>query len=223
MSATESTAESILRSAIDVVESGGAVDDPVFATAVLNAAADVSRRLPVTQHPLGFLHLDLSNLVDRRTARLHLWTEDFLAMADPLGRLHDHTWELRSAVLVGELTDHVLVPVQDAAGDYLAHVVHYEDLRNRIESSPERWSLDELQERTVRQGQSYNLAPRLVHRTEVFVLPTATLVVPVERGGPGPTVFAPRQLRCIEAASRVPIDARVAEVALRSAAKSVTV
>lgn len=167
--------------------------------------------------------MDLSSLAPSGTARLHLWTDHFMARADPLGRLHDHTWELRSAVLVGELTDHVLTPVRDREGEYLAHVVHYGKASNRIESLDGRWRLDELRTRAVRQGQSYDLAPRQVHRTEVSQLPTATLVVPIEHGGPGPKVFAPHHLLDTEVARRSPIDARVAETALRSAARSARV
>lgn len=218
MSETELSAQDVLRVAIDLVDLGAALD-PGFARDVLNAAAELSSGLPVTQHPLGFMHLDLSGLAAGGAARLHLWTEEFLARADPLGRLHDHTWELRSTVLVGELTDHVLDPVQDVAGEYTAHRVHYDKHGNQVESLPSRWRLDEFRVRSVRQGESYNLAPRLVHRTEVSVLPTATLVVPVEHGGQGPKVFAPHQLTGMGAAPREPIDAGAASSALRSAAK----
>jgi hypothetical protein len=219
MSSTKSSAEDLLRSTIALLESGGAVESATDAARILDAAAEAAAHFPVTQHPLGFLHLDLSGLSERGAARLHLWTEEFMAKADPLGRLHDHTWELRSTVLVGELTDHVLTPVPDGRGEYLAHVVHYDATGNRVGVRPGRWRLDEVDVRCVRAGQSYRLAPRLVHRTEISVLPTATLVLPIERGGPGPIVFAPQELADVRAAPRTPIDPRAATSALRLAAE----
>lgn len=214
----DSSPEEVLRSTIAHLESGAAIGLTASARHILEAAADMAALLPVTQHPLGFLHLDLSELSERGAARLHLWTKEFMAKADTLGRLHDHTWELRSTVLVGQLTDHVLRPVQDPSGEYLAHKVHYEATGNRVELRPGRWRLEEVDERTVPAGQSYQLAPRLVHRTEVSVLPTATLVRPFERGGQGPTVFAPRELSDVRAATRMQIDSRIASAALRRSA-----
>ncbi len=221
MSSIESSSEDLLRSTIALLETGGLVESAAHAANFLEAAADAAAHLPVTQHPLGFLHLDLSGLSERGAARLHLWAAEFIAMADPLGRLHDHTWELRSTVLAGELTDHVLTPAPDANGEYLAHVVQYGPAGNRVRVRPGRWRLDAVDVRHVRAGQHYRLAPRLVHRTEVSVVPTATLVLPIEHGGPGPTVFAPRELGDVRAAPRTPIEPRVAASALRVAARCV--
>lgn len=219
MFSTSSSAEDHLRSMIALLDSGGALKSATDAARILHAAAEAAAHLPVTQHPLGFLHLDLSALSARGAARLHLWTEEFMARADPLGRLHDHTWELRSTVLVGELTDHVLTPVGDSRGEYLAHVVHYGATGNRIEVRPGRWRLEEVDARVVRAGQSYHLGSRRVHRTEISVLPTATLVLPIEHGGPGPSVFAPQKLADVRAAPRTPIDPEFAASVLHLAAK----
>lgn len=218
MSGTRDSAEAMLRSTIALVESGGVVEGANHASRILAAAAVVARYLPVTQHPLGFLHLDLSELSEQRAARLHLWDAEFVARADPLGRLHDHTWELRSTVLAGELRDHVLAPVQDLRGEFVAHVVHYDPMGNRIEARPGRWRLDEVTVRHLHVGQSYHLPPRMVHRTEVSILPTATLVLPIERGGPGPVVFSPHNLTDVRAATRMPIDPAAAASALLRAA-----
>lgn len=219
MSGIESSVEELLRSTIALVESGGAVES---SARVLEAAALSATNLPVTQHPLGFLHLDLSGFSENGRARLHLWTEEFMSKADPLGRLHDHTWELRSTVLVGELTDHVLDPAPDPDGKYLAHVIRYDESGNSIEMRPGRWRLDEVEARRVLAGQNYQLPPRLVHRTEISSFPTATLVIPTEHGGPGPVVFAPHQITDARAAPRMPIEPRLAATALQLAAESCT-
>lgn len=172
-----------------------------------NVLAEVVEALPqirATEHPLGFAHLDLTAVLGTpfRT-RLHVWTQETMQWADALGTLHDHTWELRSVVLAGELTDTYLEPRQTTDGQYGAYQIQYGDTENTTVRLPGMWSLDEAGERTVLTGEIYTLPPRAVHRTTVVSFPTATLVVAKEFGGEGPMVFLPSDASELPAGQRV--------------------
>lgn len=203
----------LLGQATDAVSSGSGLS-ATSAAQVLRSVAGICAELAATQHPLGFLHVDLSPLVPCGSARLHLWNEEFVGQADPLGRLHDHTWELRSAVLAGSLVDHVLEPSSDPRGPLVAYAVRYGNHANQLERLAGHWRLEEVEARSVGVGSIYSLAAGLVHRTEVSELPTVTLVVPIERGGPGPRVFASSALKDVGAAPRRPVSAQAVRAAL---------
>jgi hypothetical protein len=192
---------------------------PPLAAELLREVLDELPRLVPRQHPLGFLHIDLSGAADVPGLRLHVWTDEFTRRADPLGRLHDHTWELRSAVLVGRLVDHVLEARPDVNGRWHAHRVSYASGGNSLEPVLGNWTLHETAARDVSAGQSYGLPPRRVHRTEVLAEPTATLVHAVSDGGPGlgPIVYAPPGLVAADAAPRPQVRPRAAGAAIEQA------
>jgi hypothetical protein len=127
--------------------------------------------------------------------------------ADPVGALHDHTWELRSAVLVGEVTDQYLTPREVTNGAYKAFRINYAEDGNKSELLDGLWDLDQDGLRTVRSGEVYALPPRVVHLSTVRSFPTATLVAAVDRGGSGPTVYVPLREPDIPAASRPSLSA----------------
>jgi hypothetical protein len=174
--------------------------ESALAKEVLNEVTRMIPLVPCTKHPLGFAHMELTSIVGGpfRT-RLHLWTRQTGAWADDLGSLHDHTWELRSAVLTGGLTDTYLEPRKDPSGEFAAYQIEYGKDNNTTLRLDGTWSLDERGRRTVRQGDVYSLRPRAVHRTNVERFPTATLVIANDLGGPGPKVFLPSAVKEIPA------------------------
>ena len=159
---------------------------------VLTEVRDAMPAVIGRQHPLGFLVLDLSQLTGIVGARLHIWKHPFVERADPLGRLHDHSWTLHSNVLAGALVDEVLAVQESEHGEYVGHQVVYGEPVNKLRPLDQKqFSLDVVQRREVLAGSTYTLAPQLVHRTNIRRLPTATLVVAVPGAGPGPIVYSP--------------------------------
>ena len=213
-----SPAPAALESALGLVDRVAPVP-PALARRALDEVAAALPLLAVRQHPLGFMHVDLEPVSGRAGARLHVWTGTFLAGADTLGRLHDHVWELRSAVLAGRLVDHVLEPEPAPLGEHRAYRVRYGPKGNALEPLPGRWSLRESAARERGRGQSYALAPGLVHRTEIVDLPTATLVLAVavlgDRGGP--SVYVPHGQGPGRAADRPPVPRGAALRAIEQA------
>lgn len=191
-------------------------------TALIQSCLEHLAAIPARQHPLGFLHLDLSDVSGRAGARLHVWDASFMTRADPLGRLHDHQWELRSAVLLGHLIDRALDPVADTEGDYTAHRVNYVETGNRLEPVAGRWSLHEREARELQRGDFYSLASRVVHATEIVTIPTATLVTAIDQGGPGPLVFTPRAHADFSAARRPSVPTGDVASALQSVLRILT-
>ena len=198
------------------------IDGPL-AKNVLVEVVNALPQIQATKHPLGFAHLELTTVLGTpfRT-RLHVWTQETMQWADVLGNLHDHTWELRSAVLTGELTDSFLEPREVPGGEYGAYQIQYGDAGNTTVRLPGRWSLDEAGVRTVLRGETYTLPPRIVHRTSVDCFPTATLVVAKEFGGDGPLVFLPGDARDIPAGQRVGLDTSWSSSALERAIDSLS-
>lgn len=133
--------------------------------------------IPVTRHPLGFVHYDLRGLVDLPEggfARLHVW-DATLAPPDPAGNVHDHTWSLTSAVLLGSLRDKTFKPVSNPRGEFAAVSVKYGDT-NSFEQA-DRYDLTKLTDRVFTRGDTYRISSRIVHESEPLGHPTVTLVV----------------------------------------------
>lgn len=134
-------------------------------------------QIPVTKHPLGFVHYDLSQLADLPSggfARLHIWDRE-LATPDPAGNIHDHTWHLTSAVLAGSLRDRTYLPCANAQGALTAVQVRYGET-NSFERAG-RYDLVPQSDRVVRKGDIYTIQSRIVHESEPLENPTVTFVV----------------------------------------------
>ncbi|SFT96213.1 hypothetical protein SAMN04487915_106147 [Arthrobacter sp. ov118] len=202
---------------------GGVGIDSALAREILEEMTHALPIVSATRHPLGFAHLELTNIVGGSfRTRLHLWTKETAAWADDLGSLHDHTWDLRSAVLTGGLTDIYLEPRQDPSGPFGAYQIEYGNDGNTTVQLDGRWSLDEREVRTVRQGDIYELRPRAVHCTTVERFPTATLVIAKDIGGPGPKVFLPGAAGEMPAGERAELDPDWMLMALRQAVESLS-
>ncbi|WP_307424752.1 hypothetical protein [Pseudarthrobacter defluvii] len=194
-----------------------------LARSILIEVAEALPQVQATEHPLGFAHLELTSVLGTSfRTRLHLWTQETRQWADELGSLHDHTWELNSAVLTGGLTDTYLEPRQTDDGQYGAYQIQYGSGRNTTIRLAGRWALDERGRRKVVAGETYKLPPRAVHRTVVDSFPTATLVIAREMGGEGPKVFLPGAASELPAGERMEIDPRWTYQALQRAIASLS-
>jgi hypothetical protein len=169
---------------------------------VLEVALESLGRVRASSHPLGFTHVDLSPLVPNASGavRLHMWSPDSLAAADPLGGTHDHTWGLTSTVLAGLLENVLLEISEDDLGDHAVVDVAYGDTVDLLIPRGRRVNVRERERQLVRAGGIYRMPPRAFHRTSVVEFPAATLVVatPLAVGDPQivtPFAIAPHGLQ----------------------------
>jgi hypothetical protein len=187
------TAREQIQAAVEVLARASAGDATlsVDARALLTSARDEVDGLNATQHPLGFLHLDLTPLAGpvASEVRLHVWTQDSVTHADELGMKHDHVWELKSVVLVGCLTDVTMTAVPDPNGEYGMAAVEYGVQADRARSDGGRFSVQTAATRRVRGGHWYSVPAGVLHETEVEEFPTATLVLARPQESRGPRVL----------------------------------
>jgi hypothetical protein len=159
---------------------------------VIESVAALLEQVAVFRHPLGFLHFELTPLVVTTGSpriRLHIWSETSLGWRDSLGLIHDHTWELRSLLLVGALTDVVLEAQTTPGGKFVGSRVRYSEAGTTIRRMDGSFHIREVQRRSVAPIHAYHLPPGSLHRTEVLGFPTATLVVATEANRNSASVY----------------------------------
>lgn len=179
----------------------------IDAGSLLRSVASLAPELDVFRHPLGFLHVELTPVADcppSQRVRLHVWSDVSNRWKDDLGSIHDHTWELRSLVLLGLLTDVTYEPKESPDGEHVASRVLYEESGTRIQRLEGRFVLRVVAELDVEAGHVYRLPPGTLHTTEVRKLPTATLVVSHETDRGSASVFGPRGSPGLGTPQRVP-------------------
>jgi hypothetical protein len=206
-----------LRRAVNMVRSSS--DGDVLALSsqqLLELISSKAGRFQAFRHPLGFIHAELTDLLDEHFAgmrvRAHIWTSP-CPESDVLGLVHDHMWQLKSCVLVGELTDLAIEAVADVRGSHDAIRVSYGQKNEFTHEG--RVNLREVQRRNVRPGQVYHIPSRRIHETVIDEAPVVTLLVSQDDppGSPGPLVFAPHPAELAGTAERSLISGReVAEI-----------
>lgn len=160
--------------------------------AVLDELIKATPNIQATRHPLGFTHLELTEILESRPGervRLHIWPSK--DAGDSAGNVHDHTWDLTSIVLFGELHDRDFSPRSTPDGPYRGSRVTYGDV-NAFDLVG-RYHLDEVRDRRVTAGHVYKVPPRIVHESEVVSVPTVTMVLAHEArpaSDPGPMIFS---------------------------------
>lgn len=153
--------------------------DGTWSDEILTEIARSIETIPVTRHPLGFVHYDLSgvaNLPSKGFARLHIWDQT-IAPTDPAGNIHDHTWHLTSAILVGALRDRTFTPRPNPKGSLSAVRVRYGKTNDFLPAG--RYDLVGLTDRVFTKGEIYRIPSRVVHESEPLEQPTVTFVVGV--------------------------------------------
>jgi hypothetical protein len=134
-------------------------------------------------HPLGFVHVDLSRalgLVWPWRIRLHLWEGYPERRRDGLGVLHDHSWNLYSRILIGELENRTYDFNPDNSGNaYLGMLAYTGDHEALISCTRGRFSRKSSLAVTI--GERYELPSGVLHKTLVKGLPLATVVISQEQ------------------------------------------
>lgn len=180
-----------LESALHSLRAG---DYPALAAhGVLTEALSNRDRISAWRHPLGFIHVELTDVVDAHPderLRLHIW-DNADGVRDDFGTLHDHVWNLRSAVLVGALRDDLFLAEPDPDGPYRGARVRYGASNSAAESS--RFRLTSVGSREICAPGGYEIPAGVIHMSTVDVVPTVTLVLgtddPVRMVG-GPLVLS---------------------------------
>lgn len=148
--------------------------------------------VPASDHPLGFLHIELSGMAELtggRRLRLHVWDEESPG-PDELGLYHDHTWALRSLVLAGGLQDSLYSVAYNAAGSTEEVMIEYgSEIQRSTESR--RADLGLLVTRQMYAGARYTVDAGIVHSTATLLRPTVTLVMTSLTASKTARVFAP--------------------------------
>lgn len=133
-------------------------------------------QIPVSLHPLGFVHFDLSAFFpseERSFARLHLW-DPRLSPPDQGGSMHDHTWRLFSWLIAGSLQNRNYNPVQDDRGEYSGTRVQYGATNSFFAAG--RFSLQLLEDRILGPGSTYDIPSRIVHESHLLSQTALTFV-----------------------------------------------
>jgi hypothetical protein len=150
------------------------------AVSLLQEIAGGRARFPAVRHPLGFLYAPLLREWPR-ALRLHIWLPDAPRPQLTTSPIHDHTWQLTSFVVCGELENrtihvedardptHRIFEIRGAGGDDLLEPT--ERLVRFGCSGVER----------VRQGGRYVVAAGQFHFTEVAEGVTTATIVLAER------------------------------------------
>lgn len=179
----------------------------VDAAALLRWMFNRVEALKAFQHPLGFVHVNLDNVLrlgEGEQCRLHLWPSPDVE-PDPLGSLHDHAWSGKSVVILGCLSDAIFDASCDAEGPYEARRVHYAASNSFTDEGLHR--LTQSFERKITRNHIYLLPPRIVHASKVLLAPTATLLFTQgpRPGEPGPLVYRKRGLSGEGTSVRTPL------------------
>jgi hypothetical protein len=150
------------------------------AVAVLRALV-AHREPPPTAfaHPLGFIYLPLLRMPDA-TLRLHIWHDDGDARRlgdDEISAMHDHTWDMTSYVICGELRN-VLVDVvpEAAAPTHRVFEIHGRGDVDEIRPTETVVRIADTREDKVSAGQTYQMGSDLIHCTRPGPGVVATLV-----------------------------------------------
>jgi hypothetical protein len=156
----------------------GAIEDSIDWLSLMNYVEARSGQLRCTQHPLGFVHIELTPVAplrDTERLRLHYWPHAG-SSPDEAGTLHDHVWKLASVVAAGTLCDRTFRVVPDTAGTYKGIAVEYGHSSNRFTDCG-RFELAVERELVVQPGQIYRIPSRTVHDSEVVDAPAVTFVL----------------------------------------------
>ena len=148
--------------------------------ALLTHVADKLRdgSIKAVKHPVGFMLIDLSELVNTEPFhqyRLHVWSAD-QHRSDGLGYIHDHSWSLTSAVLLGELIDINMTASADPDGAYHFVRVTYGSMGESLEDAG-RFALTAWRRRTLRAPVVYRLEAQVLHETRILSDSALTLVI----------------------------------------------
>lgn len=180
MSSSPFHEDATLRLAVDtLIRASEDTHERIDGNAILQSVFDRRSTLTFSRHPLGFVHVELTGVMDlpvQVRARLHLW-DNAAGTIDVLGDRHNHPWDLTSWLLVGGLEDTTWSSRRVQNGEYIGSRVIYGD-RNRFERVGEFDLVGEVS-RVIRPGDIYTIPAGKFHESRVITVPSATLLVTV--------------------------------------------
>jgi hypothetical protein len=169
-----------------IASEGVASADSIAMRQVVHGALTELVDLKVMQHPLGFYHLLLYKQ-SAITLRLHYWPKHDRPPNVAVTPFHDHVWALQSCILVGEI-ENVLVSLSpNEIGPYNLALIEQKDGVDCVVPSSKRVEISREDSTIYKSGESYSMAPRLVHCTRIPEGVAAVTMVRsevVEAGGP---------------------------------------
>lgn len=127
-------------------------------------------------HPLGFVYAtDIP--YEGVDLRYHLWPASYVASAvESVADIHDHSYELNSLVVAGELLHETFVAEEHRDGPYELLEVNYADSASQLRQTGRRCALRQDSEARHVAGTAYRLNPGHIHRVRTFGGLCATLV-----------------------------------------------
>jgi hypothetical protein len=151
---------------------------------------------PFHQHPLGFLVARIDG--EAGTAiRLHIWS-DYSDARQTGFEVHDHAFDLKSLVVVGEVKQTTYDAVEQSDGAFRIYSVRYGHQGSSLAATRRLVDLVPRQEVNVIEGQSYSLKAQVLHRLECVGQCAATIVLTLDRGTSPLTIGpkdGPKELR----------------------------
>jgi hypothetical protein len=130
-------------------------------------------------HPLGFVYVPLLR-TPVQTLRLHIWPEGAKSErpnGTVVSPMHDHTWDLASYVICGELRNVVVTVTEDRlAPTHRVFEIHGDGAVDDIRATGTVVRVVGEAEDKVSVGQTYRMGSDLIHRTEPGAGVVATLV-----------------------------------------------
>jgi hypothetical protein len=139
----------------------------------------LKERLPVSWHPLGFLHLKLAS-----EQRLHIWPEDGGHPQKPLFPIHDHIFNLESTVLTGCVTNTVYSVVKSCDAPFQLWEVRYQEKLSVLSPTGCRVGVSPADVKTICAGQTYRVPVGQFHSTNASQgTLTATFALTTGRSG----------------------------------------
>jgi len=111
-------------------------------------------------HPLGFIKIELTPIIDRSSVSLHIWTKNVVTP------IHNHHFDLKSKVIVGEIYDKLFQLKEDELGEYRQVCVGYNDVkRTRLLEvmNDNKFSIDNYFSRKIMEGDLYKIKKNILH------------------------------------------------------------
>ena len=135
-------------------------------------------------HPLGFIHIDLTDVTADSSLALHVWS------GTTFTAVHDHFFDLTSCVLTGCIEDVWCEALEDLSGRYVRFSVEYDwrKAERRFRPAPPNVSYTIREStRTERVQEEYRIPKRQLHKSRRLGAVSGCAMTLMMRANSGPT------------------------------------
>lgn len=165
----------VVRQLIDAFDDYSSDEAMGYARDLLHLLAEQPDQVAANAHPLGFVHIPLTQGEDGSRFRLHLWPRPPFHPQAPALPIHQHAWPLLSLVVSGRIRDEQYTVEDDPAGERQLFETTYQADRSVLKPAA-RTVRCVLAESVVReQGVIYEVPVGVFH-CSTAELPSATVV-----------------------------------------------